>query len=92
MPMPVSLTLNTIESWPSSVSRATASATVPRSVNLQALLRRLKSAWRTLVRSARIVPMASGQRTSRRFAFFAASGWITAAMSRTRLATSKLSR
>ena len=59
---PVSLTLKTIQSWPSTASRATASEIVPRSVNLQALLRRLKRAWRTFVRSARIAPIASGQR------------------------------
>ena len=51
------------------------------SVNLHALLSRLKRAWRTFVRSACIAPVSSGQRTSSRFAFFAASGWITAAMS-----------
>ena len=92
MPMPVSLTLNSIQSWPSITSRATASEIVPRSVNLQALLRRLKRAWRTFVRSARIVPISSGQHISRRFEFFAASGCMTAAMSLTKPATSKLSR
>ena len=39
-----------------------------------------------------MAPMSAGQRTSRRLPFLAASGWITAAISRTRPATSKLSR
>ena len=64
-------------------SRVTATVTTPRSVNLQAFERRLKSAWRSLVRSARMAPTSGAHWTSRRFAFFWASGSSTAATSRT---------
>ena len=63
MPMPVSATSKTISSAPraGAHSRRTASDTVPPSVNLQALERRLKSVWRTLVWSARISPTSGAQ-------------------------------
>ncbi len=92
MPMPVSVTSNTSTSPPSAASRRTASDTVPRSVNLHALDRRLNSDCRTLVRSARISPTAGAHRTSMRFAFLSASGRITSAMSSTSRGTSNASR
>ncbi len=56
MPMPVSLTRKTIRSSRALApgSRVTARVIVPRSVNLAALLRRLKRHCRTFVRSARM--------------------------------------
>src|SRR5262249_58127189 len=61
MPMPVSETANVSHSAPSIDSRRATSRIVPCSVNLQALLSRLNSAWRTLVRSACMAPRSSGQ-------------------------------
>jgi nitrite reductase/ring-hydroxylating ferredoxin subunit len=59
----------------------TDSDTVPRSVNLHALLNRLNNTWRTLVKSACMTVVSALQLTSSRFPFFSASGWTMAAMS-----------
>ena len=92
MPIPVSVTAKVSQSPPGPAARSTASVTVPASVNLHALLRRLNSAWRTFVRSACMPPASGPHRTSIRFRFFSARGWMTAAMSRTSAGTSKSSR
>ena len=88
--MPVSLTRKVTQP-PSPSSRATSRRTVPPSVNLQALERRLNRLWRTLVRSACMPPRSSGQWTSSRLAFFWASGWIVVTTSRIMSGTSKVS-
>ena len=61
MPMPVSDTRRSSQSAPSALVRARVSDTVPLSVNLQALLRRLRTIWRTRVTSLCILPISAGQ-------------------------------
>ena len=89
MPIPLSLTAKDTR-W--SARRVISSLMRPFSVNLQALLRRLKRVCRNLVRSVRIVPMSSGQRSSKLFAFLATSGSIVADTSRAACAMSTGSR
>ena len=88
MPMPLSATLISR----SSPLRFTTSRTVPFSVNLQALLSRLNSTCRTLVRSACISPASSATSSSRAFLCVSTSGCTVVATSRTIGPTAKVSR
>ena len=92
MPMPVSVTRKVIQSPSGFASRVTWMATVPFSVNLDALDSRLKSTWRTRVTSACMAPMSGGQWTSRTFALFSISGWMVDLTSSISALTSKVSR
>ena len=58
---------------------------------MHALDSRLKRLCRTLVASARMAPIPSGQSTSRAFAFFCASGSMVVTTSRTMAAASNVS-
>lgn len=61
---------------PSTAPRRTSKRMVPWSVNLAALLSRLKRIWRTFVRSARMTPRSGGQSTSNVLPFLATRGWM----------------
>ena len=88
MPIPVSDTRNATAP---SGSRATASVTVPFSVNLAALLSRFSSIWRTRVTSECMLPRSGAILSSRRLPFLVTSVSTVAATSRTVAATSKSS-
>src|SRR5258706_432461 len=64
----------------------------PWSVNLLALLNKFNRHWRTLMRSACIVPVSSEHSTTNRFFFRSSSGRMTSLRSRTNAGTSKVSK
>ncbi len=74
------------------LSRASSTVTSPPSVNLHALLSRLRTIWRTRVRSACMPPASSAHRTVIRLPFFPASGSTVVAASWTSAAGLKSSR
>ena len=90
--MPVSVTAIVTHSRPASVARLASMVTVPRSVNLLALLARLSNACRMRVWSARIVPMSAAQSTTIRLPFFAAIVPMVCTTSSTNGAIAKDSR
>ena len=74
LPMPLSVTDMSIHCRPLTAPRRQRSSMVPFSVNLQALLSRLNSVWRTLVRSVRARPIPSSTSTMSSLAFLRTSG------------------
>src|SRR5207237_40684 len=86
IPMPASVTRKVTQSAVPTRSRHPSSRMFPPRVNLAALLSRLNRLWRIFVRSARIVPVPGGQRTSSELPFFSTSGCTVEATVRQELA------
>src|SRR5665213_2407879 len=92
MPMPVSVTAKLSHGAPALSGRVTSRRTVPFSVNLLALDKRLNRICRTLVRSPYMAPAPGAHSIWRALFFFSTSGCTVTPTSCTMRATSNASR